>query len=168
MTGEKKEYKLKLGSIESEVTSVHALRTIEGLHEDNGNIIWKVEFEFFDEVLTSSKNYMLSDSIDEIRKEIEPKGYRILIKWSEIDAHQSGMLGDMSAGTLMYHMKEVEKINKKENHSGGYPSYNILDETDFKKVVTLQVQKDYFEEVRAKRRKITNPKRNWFQRLIKK
>jgi len=151
MAIKKKEYKLKIRSIESGVISTHTLRTIKGLHKDNGNIIWIVEFEFFNEVLISSTNYMLSNSIDQIRKEIEPKGYRLLIKWSEIDACQSGMLADMSAGTLMYHMNEIEKINKKKDLSGKYPSYHILDETDFTKVVTLQVNKDYLKEIRVRK-----------------
>jgi len=166
MEGEEKEYQILVKSIETDAHTEHKLRTIEGRDRSNGHILWTIEFDFFNKVLRSNPDYMLSNALNEIREEIEPKGFRIGVRWAEIDAHQSGMLGDMSAGSLMYLGREVDEINNKANHIGGYPSYHILEATSIEKAVTLDVQKKYLVEWRKEYRKGLKPKRNWIQRLL--
>lgn len=76
------------------------------------------------------------------------------------------MLADMSAGSLMYYGREIDEINQKENHSGGYPTYHILEETEFHKVVTLEIQNDQNDEGKNRNRNKIKPKKNWIQRLL--
>ena len=168
MNGEIKEYLIKVKSIETEIESEHNLRTIESRNDLNGHILWTIEFDFFDKVLHTKPNHMLSSALNEIRKKIEPEGFRIGVRWSEIDAHHSGMLGDMTAGSAMYYAREIEEINKKANYSKGYPSYHILEKTEFVKVVSLDDQNNYMKEWSEKLQEKLKPRRNWFQRLLNK
>lgn len=141
-------YILKVFNSSSNIISKHELIAEKGLHKINRNIIWNIKFNFFGDVINSYDHYFLSDALNEIRKVIEPKGFRILVKCSDYDASHSGGQADITAGTLIY------KLNETDNQ-GHFIDYHIFEESDTNSVVTLEEQnkyrKEYFFKLRNKK-----------------
>lgn len=133
-------YTLKVFDLKSNKLTDHNLNVNRGLHATNGNIIWNVKFYFHSETIEIDNQYFLSDCINKIREVIEPKGFRILVKCSDYDAAHSGMQADMSAGTLIYKLKELDS-------KGQFASYDVLAESDINSVVSLKEQRKSKENI---------------------
>ncbi len=132
-------YTLKVYDLNFNNTTDHVFTVEKSLHPENGNVIWNTKFTFNGELIESKNHYFLSQSINDIRKIIEPKGFRILIKCADLDAAHSGMLADMSAGTLIYKLNEAKKEGKPN-------SYSILEASDINSVVSIEEQVKFREE----------------------
>ena len=130
MKPDQKNYLLKVYDMSSGKTSEHNLIVERSLHSKNGNVIWNTKFDFNNEIIEGQNQYRLPETINDIRKIIEPKGFRILVKCSDLDAAQSGMLADMSSGTLIYKLNETSQDNRPK-------SYDILEESNIASVATL-------------------------------
>src|ERR1043165_2056668 len=124
-------YKLKVFDLNSSNLTEHNLYVERSLHVANGNIIWKIKFDFNGGVIENENQYFLSESINRIREIIEPKGFRLLVKCSDHDAAHSGMQADMTAGTQIYKLKEKDK-------QGRFASYDVLEDSDINSVVSLE------------------------------
>ena len=149
MNGQFEIYRLKVFDLSSNKITEHELITEQGVHPVNKNIIWSVKFDFYGESIKSQNQYFLSEAVNEIRKIIEPKGYRMLIRCSDYDAAHSGMQADMSAGTKIYKLNEI-------NDKGKFISFDIFEESDIKSVATLADQKKYTEKILKKIKKNKN------------
>lgn len=145
-----KVYPIKLINISTKEITLHKLLVIEGRHPGNGNIVWMVELDFFGRKIEPREEYLLSEAIDGIRTIIEPLSYRILIKWCEVDAVQSGMLADMTAGQAFYKYEIVKKINAGliKKRKSGYKEalFPVLGEALPENVVSLVEQETYRNE----------------------
>ena len=167
MKPETEYYKLKVFDLNSNKITESNLTVDRGLHPINGNVIWSVKFDFQGEQIESENLYFLSESINKIREIIEPRGFRLLVKCSDSDAKHSGMQADMSAGTLIYKMKETKT-------GGGYASYHVLAESDINSVVSLKEQKknneEYLATVKHEMQACKNAKqktsRSWWKKLF--
>ncbi|MEM6263194.1 MAG: hypothetical protein AAGI38_11850 [Bacteroidota bacterium] len=145
-----KTYSIKLVNISTKEITEHKLLVIEGLHPENGNILWKVEFDFFGDKIEVGKEYFLSNAIDGVRRIIEPLYYRMLIRWCEIDAVQSGMIADMTAGRKFYKYEIVKKVNlgsiKQRRSRYKKAIFSVLAEALPENVVSLIEQETYRNE----------------------
>ena len=141
MNNELRSYTIKVLQLATQDISQGKLVAERELHPENGNIIWKVIFIFKIEELKVEGEYFLSGAIDKIREVIEPNGYRVLIKCADIDAAHSGMQADMSAGTLIYKLKLLEKTKLSSNRKEA--QFHVLDESEEDSVGTLQEQKEF-------------------------
>lgn len=104
--------------------------------------------DFNNKQLESTVEYNLSWAIDHIRSIIEPKSFRMMIRWSELDAHQTGMLGDMSAGTLAHSLSEVAAYNTNDSSDKTPPEpFHVLDESAAEKMASLKEQRKYREAI---------------------
>ncbi|MBK7569288.1 MAG: hypothetical protein KBF42_07180 [Chitinophagales bacterium] len=129
-----KYYTVKIFELNSNKITKHKLFVDRALHATNNNIIWSVKLDFFAQILEIKDQYLLSESINRIREIIEPAGFRILVKCSDHDAAQSGMLADMTSGTIIYKLKETDA-------KGKFARYHVLAESDINSVVSLGDQK---------------------------
>ena len=154
MSAEIEEYYIKLHDINSGEITEHLLTATSGLHEENGNVIWDVKFEFKNDSIHVENKYFLSEAMNKIREIVEPKGYRPLVICANFDASHSGMQADMSAGAQIYKLEKLEELRK--NKSSINPiigaSFHVFDESKIDDVVTLEEQekyrKDYFNSKR--------------------
>ncbi|MBS1636881.1 MAG: hypothetical protein JST26_13270 [Bacteroidetes bacterium] len=136
MEPEQKTFKLKVFHPGPGKLSEHTLFVEKGLHSTTRNVIWNTKFGFNDKIIEGRNEYFLSNAINDIRKTIEPEGFRLLVRCSDLDAAQSGMLSDMSAGTLMYKLRKTPGDTETN-------SYNVLDESTVDEVATLEEQKNF-------------------------
>ena len=156
MENEVKTHQIKLLNLASGEISLHPLMVTEGRHPQNHQVSWKLEFEFFGEKISISAQYYLSHALDEIRQQIEPLSYRMLIKWSEIDAVQSGMSADMSAGTKCYKYEILRQISdqtddhKERRRRRREAIFWVLEEADLEEIASLEEQEKYRKEVYLK------------------
>lgn len=165
MEAEQKNYTLKVFDLNSNNITEHNLKVESGLHKTNGNVIWNIQFDFQGEKIESENQHLLSQSINKIREIIEPKGFRILVKCSDYDAAHSGMQADMTAGTMIYKMNEL-------NEKGSPVSYDILAESDIHSVVSLSEQnknrEDAIQEMKmAYNKTMLKEKQKWWQKFFK-
>lgn len=158
------EYFIKIKSISTNQITTHKLTTIEGRY--NSHIIWTIKLEFVNRTIRTKSYYYLSDALNEVRKEIEHKGYRIGVRWAEKNAIQTGMLSDMSAGATMYYTHEVDEVNKNPNEN--YKPYFILEEGNFKYIVTREKQLNHTIKWRKKYGKTPNPIKTWIKKILNK
>jgi len=141
MNKEIKSYNLKVINLETRDISQCELVTERGLHLVNGNIIWKAILKLKNEEMIVEGEYFLSSAINKIREVIEPNGYRILVKCSDIDAAHSGMQADMSAGTKIYKLKLLDNTSSKQNRKDA--QFHVLDDSEEDSVGSLQEQKEF-------------------------
>jgi hypothetical protein len=152
---EVKTYLIKVYETSTGQITVHQLKAEKGLHPENRNVIWDIEFDFFGDIFRIKGEYFLSAAMDKIRETIEPKGYRALVKCADYDAAHSGMQADMSAGTKIFKLSLVDGL-KKRSDSKKNPiieaTFHVFDESDIASVTTLQKQRhfraDYFDKKR--------------------
>lgn len=146
---EKQLFLIKVYDTKEGQVSVHELTTEEGLHTDNANAIWNVEFDFFGQQFQVTGEHFLSGAMDKIRAMIEPKGYRVLVKCADYDAAHSGMQADMSGGSKIYKLNLLDELRKQPDAKGNpaiEASFHVFDESDIASVTTLEKQKEFRAE----------------------
>ena len=155
---------LKLLHLPTHTVTAHTITVSEALHPVNGNRIWNTQFSFNEEVIESKGVYYLYEAINHIREIVEPKGYRVLARCADHDAVSTGIQADMSAGTMVYKLKEIDA-------EGRYVSYHVLTESDIQEVVTLEEQKkntaSYYQSMNNKNNsKPPKTKQAWWKKLF--
>lgn len=142
---ESTKHPIKLYHSESKKISQHELIVTRSLHPSNGNILWSIQLDFFGKPLNVDNEYFLSEAIDTIRQIIEPLSYRMLIKWCELDAFQTGLIADMSAGQSFYKYEIMKKAKKRlfRKNRPNTATFHVLDEAAPEDVVSLEEQKKY-------------------------
>ncbi|MEM6299013.1 MAG: hypothetical protein AAF740_10035 [Bacteroidota bacterium] len=135
------EYIIKMFDEKMEITSSHQTVVIRSLNK--GHVYWHVRFHLEEGKVLESESYLLSDAINQIRRELEKDDCLLLIRAADKDITQSGMMGDMLAGCSVAKAEMHKLLNQgKMDLKEAFDKYvfHVLDESDLDSVCRIDEQ----------------------------
>lgn len=109
--------------------------------EDNGRITYRIKLTGIGQKFDGAGPDMF-EALVEIRRQLEPTGWRIAVQGARMDTYPSGMARDMGGGERVYVLRPRQQAKRED-------LVDTLEPADAHRLATVDEQAEYFDSWRS-------------------